>query len=81
MADQETLNTDWSVRRITLVLYPFGAGVMALNVFFASLIGSWIGWPVLAPIPSLAIGAVLGLPTTLWFARYIKGLMRQAAKS
>ncbi|MBL4768669.1 MAG: NnrT protein [Rhodobacteraceae bacterium] len=81
MADQEPLNSDWSNRRITLVLYPFGAGVMALNVFFASLIGSWVGWPVLGPIPSLAIGAVLGLPATFWFARYIKGLMRQATKS
>lgn len=82
MADQQTLNPGWGVGRITLALYPFGAGVMALNVFFASLIGSWLGWPVLGPWPSLAIGAILGIPATLWFARYIKSLMRQAdAKS
>jgi hypothetical protein len=33
----------WSHQKIAVVLFPFGAGAMAVNVFFASLIGSWIG--------------------------------------
>lgn len=53
---------------------------MALNVFFASLIGSWLGWPVLGLWPSLIIGAVFGLPATYWFARHIKVLMHKADK-
>ncbi len=81
MAGQKTLNTGWSVWRITLVLTPFGVGAMALNVFFASLIGSWVGWPVLGLWPSLIIGAVLGLPATYWFACHIKTLMRKADES
>ena len=78
MVGKKTLNSGWSVWRIMLVLFPFGFGAMALNVFFASLIGSWIGWPVLGLWPSLIIGAVLGFPATFWFARHIKFLMRKA---
>ena len=68
----------WSARRIALVLYPFGAGAMAVNVFFASLIGSWVGLPVLGAGPSLGLGAVIGVPATLWFARHIRALMTEA---
>ncbi len=64
--------------RLTLILYPFGAGAMAVNVFFATLIGSWIGLPVLTPVQSLIGGAVLGLPATWVFARHIKRLMDKA---
>jgi hypothetical protein len=78
MAGQSPLNSGWGVWRITLVLFPFGFGAMALNVFFASLIGSWIGWPVLGLWPCLVIGAVLGFPATYWFACHIKHLMRKA---
>jgi hypothetical protein len=53
-----------SLTRLTLILYPFGAGAMAVNLFFASLIASWLGWPVLTPVQSVGGGAVLGLPAT-----------------
>lgn len=59
-------------------LYPFGAGAAAINVFFASLIGSWIGWPVLTPQASVLIGAVLGGPVTWVFARHIQSLIAKA---
>lgn len=64
--------------RLTLILYPFGAGAMAVNLFFASLIWSWIGWPVLTPVQSVIGGAVLGVPATWAFAGHIKRLMRKA---
>lgn len=64
--------------RLFLMLYPFGAGAMAVNVFFASLIWSWIGWPVLTPVQSLMAGAVLGVPATWAFARHIRHLMEKA---
>lgn len=67
-----------SLLRLTLILYPFGAGAMAVNLFFASLIGSWIGWPVLTPVQSVLGGAVLGLPATWIFARHIRRLMAKA---
>lgn len=67
-----------SLLRLTLILYPFGAGAMAVNLFFASLIWSWVGGPVLTPIQSLAGGLVLGLPATAAFARHIRALMAKA---
>lgn len=68
----------WSTSRIALVLYPFGAGAMAVNVFFAALIFSWIGGPVLSTPVSIAIGCVIGIPATWYFARHIRHLMDDA---
>ncbi len=51
---------------------------MAVNAFFASLIFSWIGGPVLSTAVSIAVGAIIGLPATYVFARHIRGLMDQA---
>lgn len=67
-----------TLRRLTLILYPFGAGAMAVNLFFASLICSWVGWPVLTPVQSVLGGAILGVPATWAFARHIKRLMAVA---
>lgn len=63
---------------MTLALYPFGAGAMAVNVFFLSLIGSWIGLPVLSTTTSIWLGCLVGIPATWAFARHIKKLMAQA---
>jgi hypothetical protein len=71
-------NEGWSTRTIALVLYPFSAGAMAVNVFFASLIGSWVGLPVFPLVWSVGIGALIGLPATLAFARHIRRLMDKA---
>jgi divalent metal cation (Fe/Co/Zn/Cd) transporter len=68
----------WSTLKIAVVLYPFGAGAMATNVFFASLIGSWIGLPVLTTLMSIVIGSVIGVPATWAFARHIRSLMDKA---
>ncbi|MDP3342266.1 NnrT protein [Frigidibacter sp.] len=64
--------------RLTLILYPFGAGAMAVNLFFASLIASWVGWPVLTPVQSVIGGAALGIPATWAFAGHIRRLMEKA---
>lgn len=65
----------WNRYQIALALYPFSAGAMAVNIFFASLIGSWIGLPVLSPVASILIGAAIGWPATWWFACHIRSLM------
>ncbi|SDI38438.1 NnrT protein [Lutimaribacter saemankumensis] len=65
----------WSTRRIALALYPFGAGAAAVNVFFASLIFSWVGWPVATASWSLGLGCLIGAPATWYFARHIRRLM------
>ncbi|WP_420408471.1 hypothetical protein [Hoeflea sp.] len=65
----------WSVTQITLALYPFGAGAAAVNVFFASLIFSWIGGPVASTVWSIGLGCVIGAPATWLLARHIRRLM------
>ena len=70
----------WSTRKIALVLYPFGAGAAAVNVFFAALIFNWIGGPILSTGLSILIGAVLGVPATWFFAKHIRHLMDVANK-
>lgn len=69
----------WSTGAIAAVLYPLGAGAMATNVFFASLIGSWAGLPVLSSMWSIVIGAIIGVPATWAFARHIRNLMDKSA--
>ena len=68
----------WSETQIALALYPFGAGAAAVNVFFASLILSWIGGPVLSTGWSIALGSLIGAPATWYFARHIRHLMDEA---
>ncbi|MFW8637329.1 NnrT protein [Cribrihabitans pelagius] len=66
--------------KLMACLYPFGAGAAAINVFFASLLGSWAGWSVLSPVASVWIGVLLGVPVTWAFARHIQSLARKADK-
>ena len=68
----------WSSGKIALVLYPFAAGAAGVNVFFASLLGSWVGLPVLSTGWSIVLGCVIGVPATLAFARHIRRLMDQS---
>ncbi|QIE44980.1 NnrT protein [Pseudohalocynthiibacter aestuariivivens] len=64
--------------KLLAALYPFGAGAMAVNLFFASLIGSWLGWRVLTPWEAAAGGLVIGVPATWAFACHITRLMAKA---
>lgn len=69
-------------RRRTLMifalLYPLGAGAVAINAFFASLIASSVGARVLTPVEACFAGLLLGVPATYAFARHIAGLIRRA---
>lgn len=67
--------TGWSTTQLTLALYPLGWGAAAINLFFASLIGSWVGLPVIPPIWAVVLGAAIGLPASYAFARHIRALM------
>lgn len=68
----------WSHPKVALILFPFAAGAMAVNVFFASLIGSWAGFPVITPGASIVIGSIIGVPVAWYFARHISKLMDRA---
>ena len=63
-------------RRLVLfaALYVPSWGAMAINVFFLSLIGTWLGLPVLPAAASILLGAAIAVPVTWWFAGYMIAL-------
>ncbi len=63
---------------ISLFCFPLAWGAFAVNVFFASLIGSWVGLPVLGTLPSILFGGLIALPASWLFARHIDRLMKEA---
>lgn len=75
MADQPSLRPGW---RLVAAVYPFAAGAAAVNLFFLSLVLSWVGAPVLTPGWSVAGGLLIGLPATWAFARHLRQLMATA---
>ena len=75
MAGVAPLNPGW---RLLALVYPFAAGAMAVNLFFLSLVLSWVGVPVLTPNLSVVGGCLLGIPATWAFARHIRRLMQKA---
>ena len=70
----------WSTGKIALALFPFGVGAAAVNVFFASLIFSWIGGPVASLGWSIGLGCLIGVPATWYFAHHIRYMMTTADK-
>lgn len=67
-----------AVFRICLLLYPLGAGAMAVNVFFASLLGAWVGLPVISTEVSILVGCLIGIPATWAFSHHIQNLIEKA---
>ena len=70
----------WSVRRLALLLYPFAAAAVAINLFMLALIGTWIGLPALAPKAALGLSVLLGIPAAWAAGRWVRGLMDEAAR-
>jgi len=68
---QKVSQTGWTTRTIAPVLYPFGAGATATDVFSAALLGSRVGLPVTSAYQSIGVGALIGVPATWAFARHI----------
>ncbi|TNC73273.1 NnrT protein [Rubellimicrobium roseum] len=56
-------------------LYPFAAGAMMLNVYFASLILGWVGMPILSPWAAIWAGVLTGGPAAWIYARHLTRLM------
>jgi hypothetical protein len=70
----------WSRRKLAVVLYPFVAAAVAVNLFLASLLGAALGLPVLPPIWALILSAPLGVPATWATAIWVDRLLDEAAE-
>ena len=68
----------WGVGKLTVAVYPFGAGAMAVNCFFLSIIGSYFGLRVLTTLESIAVGSFVAIPLSWLFARHLHHLMKVA---
>lgn len=74
----ETENGRWSVTRLAVVLYPFAAGAVAINLFLLGLMWQAISLPALSPVMSVLLGLPLGIPATWAAARWVRGLIDEA---
>lgn len=64
--------------RLYLLLYPFTALAVAVNLFMLALMAPTVGLPVLSPMAALLLCVPLGLPVNIWVARWVQGLMDEA---
>lgn len=68
----------WPVWKLGVLLYPFAAGAVAINLFMLSLMAQVIGFTALSPHASIVGGLVLGVPAAWASGRWARQLMDQA---
>ncbi len=68
----------WSVRKLAVVLYPFTAAAVAVNLFMLSLMWQFVGLPAFSPVQSLIYAVPIGVPATYFVARWVRSLMDEA---
>jgi membrane protein implicated in regulation of membrane protease activity len=71
----------WSVWQLALLLYPFAAAAVAINLFMLGLMAPVVGLPSLSPWAALALCAPLGVPAAWWCGRRLRSLMDEAQDS
>ncbi|MFK7837340.1 MAG: hypothetical protein AB8B60_14070 [Sulfitobacter sp.] len=68
----------WPVWKLALLLYPFAAGAVAINLFMAFLVGPVVGIEPISPVTALIWSVPLGIPATWAAARWARRLMDEA---
>ncbi len=70
----------WPVKKLAVVLYPFSAAAVAINLFLLSLMGTALGLPSINPVTAVWASLPLGIPATWLAARWVRRLMDEAEK-
>jgi hypothetical protein len=68
----------WPVWALAAVCYPVAVGAVAVNLFFASLLGQAIGWPAIPPTIAVLCGVVGGIPAAWVTGRWFRGKIDEA---
>lgn len=68
----------WPVKKLALLLYPFTAAAVAINLFLLGLIGIALGLPAISPLTAIWLSIPLGIPAAWQAARWVRGLMDEA---
>ena len=76
----ENTNTSgrWPIWKLALVMYPFAAGTVAINLYFIGLISHVSGYSSIEPLSALLWSIPLGLPAAWLFGRWARRLMDTA---
>jgi hypothetical protein len=64
--------------RLVLLLYPFAASAVAINLFMLGLLSTWAGLPALSPVQAVLWAVPFGLPATWAAARWVGRLIAEA---
>jgi hypothetical protein len=64
--------------RLYLLLYPFTALAVAINLFMLGLLWQAVGLPALSPVAALLTSIPLGLPINWWVTKWVRGLIDEA---
>ena len=68
----------WPVWKLALLLYPFVAAAVAINLFLLSLLGQFVGLPVMSPVTAMIASTGLGLPATWLSGKWVRKLIDEA---
>jgi hypothetical protein len=66
------------VWKLAVLLYPFAAGAVAINLYMLGLLGQAVGLPALTPVATLWLSAPLGVPAAWASGRWARHLMDEA---
>lgn len=78
---RSTLKTAPATNRawvLPLVLYPFAASAVAINLFLLGLLGQSVGLTALSPMRAVLWALPLGLPATWASTKWVRSLIAQA---
>jgi hypothetical protein len=64
--------------RLSLILWPFATGAVAINLFLLGLLWQPLGFAALPPLAALVWSLPLGLPATWAAAVWVRHLIREA---
>ncbi|MGH1415159.1 MAG: hypothetical protein ACRBB0_16845 [Pelagimonas sp.] len=63
--------------KLKLILYPFVAAALAINLFMLFLLGQAVGLPVMPPLVALILALPLGIPANYMTAHWVQGLINE----
>lgn len=69
----------WPVWKLALLLYPFAAAAVAINLFMLALMARALDWPNLSPELSVLLSIGLGVPAAWACGRWVRRLLDEAA--
>ncbi len=64
--------------KLAVLLYPFAAAAVAINLFMLGLLGPSLGLPALPPVMALWLSLPLGVPAGWAAGRWARHLMDRA---